>query len=361
MRNSTPAFISFVLVALLAVAVEANEPADDGALKQGVLQLGAETSWHLADARAVRRETIDWLASVQKDDAVLQRAESIWPEDAEAPSDGAELLRRVTEIYALADPRARALVENCRGRRRTGAALPPADWLSAKETPAPLRYNLRLLYGRWLAQEQLYDECLAQLAGTEPADVIDPASLLFYRAVANHRLLNVDEARADLARLLEQQKRIPRRYASLARLMKADLADVKDDSLDHIARRMDDIGRRLELGRASGKVRELEDGVIESLDKLIKKMEDEQKKDDLAQQRPASGRSNPAERSDIRRLKGEGKVEAKDIGNSSDWIALPPKQREEVLQRVGRDYPSHYRSVIEEYYRQIAEDQQPKP
>ena len=63
---------------------------------------------------------------------------------------------------------------------------------------------------------------------------------------------------------------------SLARLMQADLEALKDESLDHIARRMDDIRRRLDLGRAGPKVREVEDGVIASLDKLIEEMEKQQ-------------------------------------------------------------------------------------
>ena len=105
---------------------------------------------------------------------------------------------------------------------------------------------------------------------------MDPSSLLFYQALVADRLLNKKTGMEAIARLLEGADRGPRRYATIARLMEADLKDLKEDSLDHIARRMADVERRLDLGRAGSKVRGVEDGIIASLDKLIKQMEDQQ-------------------------------------------------------------------------------------
>ena len=44
----------------------------------------------------------------------------------------------------------------------------------------------------------------------------------------------------------------------------------------------------------------------------------------------------------------------KDIGHKSGWGDLPPKEREEALQQMGRDFPAHYRDAIEEYFRKLA-------
>ncbi len=41
---------------------------------------------------------------------------------------------------------------------------------------------------------------------------------------------------------------------------------------------------------------------------------------------------------------------------ATDWGNLPPKEREEALQQLGKDLPSHYRDVIEEYFRKLARD-----
>jgi hypothetical protein len=215
--------------------------------------------------------------------------------------------------------------------------------------------NLRLWYGRWLVQESLYDEAQEQLAGLQPEGVADPATLLFCQAVVNHRLLNQAPGLEAIGRLLENADQGPRRYAAIARLMEGELKDLREDSLDHIARRMQDIERRLDLGRAGPKVRDVEDGVVKSLDKLIKEMEDQQQQ----QQSGAAGGNSiqsarPASDSFPMGGKGRGDVTKRDVGNGTGWGDLPPRQREEAMQQIGRQFPSHYRDVIEQYFRKLA-------
>jgi hypothetical protein len=239
-------------------------------------------------------------------------------------------------------------------RRAAGENLDQL-WLAAASTPPLLACNVRLWYARWLIHEALYDEAAEQLQGLQPQQVVDPASLLFYQGVVHYRLLNRDAGMEALAALLEGADQGPSRYVALARLMEADLKDLKEDSLDHIARRMEDIERRLDLGRAGKKVRSIEDGVIESLDKLIKQLEDQQ------QESQSAGASNlqpsrPAQDSQIMAGKGKGEVERKRIGSQSGWGNLPPRDREEALQQIGRDFPSHYRDVIEQYFRKLASE-----
>jgi hypothetical protein len=153
--------------------------------------------------------------------------------------------------------------------------------------------------------------------------------------------------------LLEEPEQGPRRYAAVAKLMQEDLRQLKEESLDHIARRMDDIRRRLGLGRGDQKVRGVEDGVIKSLDKLIKQME-EQEKQAGAGAGSTVRSSRPAPDSKLIGGKGPGEVAKKEIGNKDGWGNLPPKQRDEAMQQIGREFPSHYRDVIEQYFRKLA-------
>jgi hypothetical protein len=171
----------------------------------------------------------------------------------------------------------------------------------------------------------------------------------------HHQLLEKEAADGAIDRLLARADESPRRYAAVARLMQADFKDLKPDSLDHIARRMDDVRRRLDLGRAGPKVRKVEDGVIESLDKLIKKLED-QKQQAAASNAGSFQPSKPAEESRLMQGKGRGEVTKRDIGLESGWGDLPPKQREEAMQQIGREFPSHYRDVIEQYFRKLANE-----
>ena len=102
-------------------------------------------------------------------------------------------------------------------------------------------------------------------------------------------------------------------------------------------------------------MRKVEDGVIESLDKMIKKIEDQQQKQQQSESGSDSIRSSsPAPDSRPLGGKGPGEVAKKNIGSGSGWGNLPPKEREEAMQEIGRDFPSHYRDAIEQYFRRLA-------
>ena len=316
-------------------------------------------TWKSPAAADVRQQVFAWLEASDADEPTRASAEALW--QTVTMEENAEYLLDLTcATLALADPRARELVDSC-SQPRKSVALPEVTWLSDANTPDLLRNNLRLFHGRWLVQERLYDEAAEQLASLKTGDVVDPAALLFFQAVVHHRMLARDEGLSAIARLLEQGDQIPRRYASLARLMQADLDGLKDDSLDHIARRMEDIRRRLDLGRAGPKVREVEDGVIASLDKLIDEMEKQQQAAAAAAAAAQGGKQNsplqPLPDSMPMGGKGEGKVANKPVGDESGWGDLPPKQRDEALQQIGQEFPAHYRDMIEQYFRKLATDE----
>ena len=103
--------------------------------------------------------------------------------------------------------------------------------------------------------------------------------------------------------------------------------------------------------------------MIAKLDKMIENLEKQ------AQQSSASSSggqgsnqpSSPMEDSVPGGQTGPGNVDPKNLGSRTDWGNLPPKEREEALQQLGKDLPSHYRDVIEEYFQKLAKDgvQQP--
>lgn len=314
---------------------------------------GKLASWQAPGFDQVRAQVAAWLDEIKADPAVRAKVESLWA-GPERPA-GAELLGRLVRSFALADENARKFVEQCSGTKPPSSP-PPQPWLADPKTPAWMARNVRLWYGRWLAQQRLFDEALEQLDGLRPEDVVDPASLLFYQAIVYHRLLNRDAAMEALTRLLDGADQGPRRYATVARLMEADLKDLKEDSLDHIARRMEDIERRLDLGRGGPKVRKIQDGVIQSLDKLIKELEEAQQQQEAAAAGENIQPTNPAKDSVPMGGKGRGAVTKRDVGHQSGWGNLPPKQREEALQQIGRDFPGHYRDIIEQYFRKLASE-----
>ena len=68
----------------------------------------------------------------------------------------------------------------------------------------------------------------------------------------------------------------------------------------------------------------------------------------------SGGANKPMQDSKLAPLKGPGDVDHRRIGNTAGWGDLPPKQREEALQQIGKDFPSHYRDAIEQYFRKLA-------
>jgi hypothetical protein len=313
---------------------------------------GRPAAWQPPKAQDVRAEAFAWLGAKRVDPSTRAEAEAIW---ANLPAQASEddLLVRLARTFALIDANAAKLVTLC-SQPRGQLIVPGQPWLTDASAPPLFAANLRLLYARWLVHESLFDEAQEQLAGLTPAEVVAPASLLFYQSVVYHALLNKESGLKSIEELLQGAEASPRRYTALARLMREDLKGLQDDTLDHIARRMDDIRRRLELGRAGQKVQTEEDGVIESLDKMIKKLEERQKDQQAGSDAGNIRSTSPAQQSRIMGGKGPGEVTKKDIGSESGWGDLPPKQREEAMQQIGRGFPSHYRDAIEQYFRRLA-------
>jgi hypothetical protein len=293
-----------------------------------------------------------WLEERQVGEEVAAEAERLWQIDDPALA----ALDRLARVFALADERAAGLVAVCEKPRPKGP-LAPQEWLKAEELKPFERDNLRLYYGAWLARQRLYDDALAQLGELTAGQVIDPATLLFYQGVVYHRLLDKEPGLRAIKQLLTGVAGVPRRYQSVAELMQHDLEALKDESLDHVSRQMEDVRRRLALGRAGTKVRQVEDDVIKALDKMIDEME---KRQQQQQQQSADSQPMPAppqkamSDSRLSRMKSPGEVDRRRIGDSSGWGDLPPKQREEALQQIGKEFPSHYRDAIEQYFRKLA-------
>jgi hypothetical protein len=311
-------------------------------------------AWQTPTAQEVRTQVLQWLDGQKADPALAAEVRRLW-ENTPDSLTGSELLGRLAESFARVDPRVRQLVDGCAQPHRPGP-LPPYAWLGDAKTPPLVAKNMRLYYGCYLVRQSLLEEALEQFRGLRPGDVVDPASLLFYEMVAHHGLVHCEEGLQAAEQLLQDESHAPKRYLALARLTQEDLKNVREETLDHIARRMDDIHRRLDLGRAGPKVRTEEDGVIKSLDDLIKKIEQQQ------QQQPSAGANSlqPRKAADESRLmggKGRGEVTQKNVGAKSGWGELPPKQREEAMQQIGRDFPSHYREIIEQYFKKLASEE----
>lgn len=320
--------------------------------------LSRQASWAIPAPTAVRQKMLAWVESQSADPATVAKARGVW----EAPdAQRGDLLDTAIETFAALDPRCGPIRDLA--LRPAESASVATEWLFS---PAPAdadpqtlfqRDTVRLWLGRHLVRHDRFDEGLRLLDGLVVEDALDPAALLFHQAACHFWLLRSDTAIDLLDRLLERSDEIPVRYDRTARLMRADIESLEDDSLDHIARRMRDVTRRLDLGHAGPKTRNVQDGVIASLDKLIEKIEQQQQQSQASSGAGGSGNGGngtPMDDSRIAGGKGPGEVQSRDLGEGEGWGDLPPHQREEALQQIGREFPPHYRDAIEQYFKRLA-------
>jgi hypothetical protein len=228
--------------------------------------------------------------------------------------------------------------------------------------PKPMRMSVRTWLGRELVRHRLFDEALPVIAEVDPTQSIDPAATLFYRGACYHALLMKKEALADLRRLLENDDDCPVRFSRTAQLMIADIKPLKEDSLDEISRIMTDVTRRLDLGRTDEDVKKQEQKIIDKLSKLIDKLEQQQQQQQQQQQSAGGqggsqgGQSAPMQDSQIAGGNGSGDVDRRNLEEWDGWGNLPPAERQQAIQQISRDLPTHYREAIEAYFRKLATD-----
>ena len=339
---------TITLIAVVTVAVVTRTAASQD-------ELAKQATWSIPATADIKARLDDYLAGKTLDEAAKLKIEALWPDEAQ-PVANAELLDRLTASLAVVEPKAAEVVAAVRADA-VPLVQPKFDGLSDESLPPLVRDNLKLLVGRWLAQHDLVDESLEIMKDVSTDHVADPATLLFYQAMGQHRLLKKEECLAAVTKLLEREEELPRRFVTLARLMEADIKPLKVDSLDEIARMMDDIRRRLALARAGKVVRDEEDAVVAKLEKMIEELE-KQRQQQQAQSGNQGGSqpSNPLQDSQAAQMRGAGEVDPKTLGKKDGWGNLPPKQRQEVMQQIGRELPAHFRETIEEYFKRLAQD-----
>lgn len=270
----------------------------------------------------------------------------------------AEPLDRVIAAVASARPDIAKIANQLSGQRKS--VLPPnfSHVLDNQDEHAFVRDHVRLLLGRWLAQNEFYDETVEQLSLVDADAVLTPESVLFYRALAEHQLLQKEDCKATVEKLLEHEVDLPVRFAVVAKLMLADLSPVEEGSLDEISRLMKDIYRRTQFQRSGTLVLKQEADVIDKLDKLIEDLEEQrqQQQADANQSGGGPPSGKPMQDSQQSETKGDGKVTSKDLADGGQWGDMAPAERSAAMAEMVKDMPPHYRAAIEKYFRRLAQE-----
>ena len=313
-------------------------------------EFGKPPSWQPPTKETIEAAFATWLDKTGSTRETREMVKEFLESNLESSS--VEVLDWAFAAIVIAEPELNQIREVL-SQQRTDSLVPDfSHWIENPAKSLFLRNHVRLYLARWLAQNQFHDEALDHFRKLDESDVLDPATLLFYRGLMEHQLLQRDACVMTMERLLEQEERLPRRFGVLSKMMIADIRPLEQDSLDEISRLMNDIRRRTELHRSGQIVQKQEQDVIEKLDKLIESLESQQ-----AQQQPGGiAPSNAMEDSFNAGGTADGDVVGKKQNDGGSWGNLPPAQRAAALAEISKDLPPHYRSVIEEYFRQLANE-----
>ena len=138
--------------------------------------------------------------------------------------------RAQNTLPALGDPEAAKILAELRDRSKPAPTTVPAMLKDGKK-PGFYRANLSLAVAKALSNRWIYEETLETLKAVKPEEVVDPASYLFHRAVAEHALLLKEQANRTILRLLDDAVDVPDRYKMVSVLMAIDMQSWRDKDL----------------------------------------------------------------------------------------------------------------------------------
>lgn len=257
-------------LALLAVSLFGSEPARAAGITS-VKEAASQAALRSATPEAARAAALAWLKSAGKSDpATLEKFQAVWSQT------NLSILDRVADSFALGDARVAELLEQARDASAPAPTELPT-FLKDEKQSAFFRSNFGLAYAKALSARRVDEEALEVLRLVKPSEVVDPAAYFFHRAVVEHDLLLKGDANRSIVAVLEDVNDAPERYKMLAILMAYDMQGWKEKDLGEIARKMDNIERRLALSRGGPRTQKIQKEVIARLDEIIKKLENQAK------------------------------------------------------------------------------------
>ncbi len=349
-RWSTGLVIALLWGAAVGAAETDRRPARESA-SFGILRSPAP--------EAVRAQAEAWLRSAGKsDDASLKVFKEIW--DGDRP-----VVDKLADTFVLGDVTAARLLAEARDADLPAPTSLPEIFKDTK-VPGFFRANLALAYGRALANRKVYEESLDALRTVRAEDVVDPSTFYFTKAIAEYSLMMKNEADSSISRLLDDVADAPERYRMVAGLMQLEMLTWQEKDLGWVARKMDNIQRRLDMSRGGPKTRKMQKEVLLRLDEMIKQVENQSKGSSQANggNCPNGGQrdgpnsmqpSNPLNDSQLGGRSGPGQVDPKKFKELAEvWGKLPEKERAKAIVGLTRDLDPRYREAIESYFKKLS-------
>lgn len=176
-----------------------------------------------------------------------------------------------------------------------------------------------------------------------------------------------DEAAAALESFLRDRSDAPQRLTLAAQQMLAELEDRLPGRMGEVVDLMQFSTRRLREGDSGEKLQGRQQRIVELLDKLVEEAEKQEQSckksgsgsgEGGGQDGQQQGQSpqNPMQQSMLPGGRSAEQMlrEGRRANPGEMWGAMPPSERERVLQALRESFPSRYRQLVEQYYEELA-------
>lgn len=349
-------------VTLIAQDIEGEPDAnatagdDDEQASQATTEPQESVSFARMESDVARTQVLSWLASTGQNAETLKPVMATWADVQQLASlSGEELLDLCVQSFAVADTATQRLLQASYSEGPIDSLL--YDGIKAD----PFFENqVRQLHGRWLTQHRFYDDAMVQLENLLPENSVDPAGLLFYKAVCQAELLKRKDALETLSLLLNNTQDVPQRFLIVSKMMMQELAAQSDDGMQLVERLMKDVERRLELGDSGKDTQQQGDAIVSAIDKMLEEME----KQNNQQQGGGSGQGQDsqqqsgqqgADQSQIKGNPANGEADRKVVKEEGAWGMLDKKQEAKAKELIRGKLPANFLDQIGRFSKKLAE------
>lgn len=147
------------------------------------------------------------------------------------------------------------------------------------------------------------------------------------------------------------------------------------ETLRAVSDLMSQAGQRLGAGKPDSTTQKAQLEAVALLDRLIEQAEQQEQQQQQSQCKACGGKgcrlckktmvgaarkpSSPARQSTVSPGPGgEGELRPAGVARPGEaWGNMRPEEREKILQSLGKDFPSQYRQLVEQYYKQLAKEE----
>ncbi|QDV90840.1 hypothetical protein RAS2_19240 [Phycisphaerae bacterium RAS2] len=324
-----------------------------------------------AEPRPAEKVVEDFVRTVQSHATYPEAARKFVSEKAQAvtPDGAGDFLNSALAVCSTDYADALKAMED----ERTADAAERFERLAGGAPNEPfLAVNAANMAATAMVELEQFPRAIAALepafAGHAPLDryTIGADHMLFMLGYSYVRELRYNAAKAVLTRFLQTYPEAPQRLRVTATQIVTEIDRRVPGKLGDVRDLLAYAHHRIELGDTGEPVALRQEQAVALLDNMIEEAEENEK--NARQKSPSGGgkgtKPQPSSGAKESRIPtgapaGDTALRRARIAPGEAWGKMPPREREQIIQTLQRQFPSQYRDLLEQYYRQLAKDQPP--